>query len=447
MTWTVYSSLRESILNGALPPGESLSQVQLASQLGVSRGPLREAVRMLQREGLVEAEVNRRGRVSSFSIDDLEQLYAMRIVHESLAIRINVPRFTKRDIDALRGCLRRMEALAGHDLRQWQGVDREFHFTLLAHAGDRLMRTIRELYDHADRYRWLYIKGVPRALSIAADEHKAIFEASAGGDAALAAAHLARHLARTALTVLTHHAPEHDPTTVRAAIRLATGAETPAGERCRRSSRALLRDPLPLRRAAPRDASERQLRHQNQEPRLRVRVRRHAAEIGRGRIELRVRKLLAVQHVRRVQANLKVRSPHQRERARDAAVQQQRLIAAKAIDAQREEPLLKVCRHARRAALEARVGVEPFIERRILERDVVDVAVVENVAELQQRSRLPFERLARLPSAQDLAPEAAVVEERPAAAERQLPDAVERDAMRPRVLARDPAPSARRRIR
>jgi DNA-binding GntR family transcriptional regulator len=227
MTWTVYSSLRESILNGTLPPGESLSQVQLASQLGVSRGPLREAVRMLQREGLVEAEVNRRGRVSSFSIDDLEQLYAMRIVNESLAIRINVPRFTKRDIDALRGCLRRMEALAGHDLRQWQGVDREFHFTLLAHAGDRLMRTIRELYDHADRYRWLYIKGVPRALSIAADEHKAIFEASVEGDAALAAAHLARHLARTALTVLTHHAPEHDPTTVRAAIRLATGAETP----------------------------------------------------------------------------------------------------------------------------------------------------------------------------------------------------------------------------
>jgi DNA-binding GntR family transcriptional regulator len=239
MTWTVYSSLRESILNGALPPGESLSQVQLASQLGVSRGPLREAVRMLQREGLVEAEVNRRGRVSSFSIDDLEQLYAMRIVHESLAIRINVPRFTKRDTDALRGCLRRMESLAGHDLRQWQGVDREFHFTLLAHAGDRLMRTIRELYDHADRYRWLYIKGVPRALSIAAEEHTAIVEACVDGDAALAAAQLARHLARTALTVLTHHAPEHDPTTVRAAIRLATGAEAPAGSAAALKARSL----------------------------------------------------------------------------------------------------------------------------------------------------------------------------------------------------------------
>jgi DNA-binding GntR family transcriptional regulator len=230
MTWTVYSSLRESILNGSLPPGGPLSQVQLASKLGVSRGPLREAVRMLQREGLVEAEVNRRGRVSSFSIEDLEQLYAMRIVHETLALRINVPQFTRRDLDALRGHLRRMETLADHDLRQWQAVDRQFHFALVSHTGGRMMRTIRELYDHADRYRWLYIKGVPRALSIAAAEHRKIVESCERGDAAAAANELARHLARTALTVLTHRAPEHDPTIVRAAIRLATGVEVAPNE-------------------------------------------------------------------------------------------------------------------------------------------------------------------------------------------------------------------------
>jgi len=96
----------------------------------------------------------------------------------------------------------------------------------VAHAGDRLMRTIRELYDHADRYRGLYIKGVPRALSIAGDEHRKILDACVAGDSALASGHLARHLARTALTVLTNHAPEHDPTTVRAAIRLATGVDS-----------------------------------------------------------------------------------------------------------------------------------------------------------------------------------------------------------------------------
>ncbi len=228
MTWTVYSSLRESILNGAIAPGASLSQVQLASKLGVSRGPLREAVRMLQREGLVEAEVNRRGRVSSFSIEDLEQLYAMRIVHEALALRINVARFTKADLSALRGHLRRMDELAGHDVRQWQVVDRQLHLALVTHVGDRMMRMIRELYDHADRYRSLYIKEVPRALSIAAGEHKRIVDACAEGDAAQASAELARHLARTALTVMTHHAPEHDPTTVRAAVRLATGVEVAA---------------------------------------------------------------------------------------------------------------------------------------------------------------------------------------------------------------------------
>jgi DNA-binding GntR family transcriptional regulator len=230
MTWTVYTSLRESILNGAIAPGSFLSQVRLASDLGVSRGPLREAVRMLQSEGLVEAEVNRRGRVSKFSIEDLEQLYAMRIVHEALALRISVSQFTKRDLEALRGHLRRMDALADHDLRAWQAVDREFHFALVAHVGDRMMRTIRELYDHADRYRWLYIKGVPRALSIAGEEHRKIVDGCACGDAALAAGELARHLARTALTVLTHDAPEHDPTTVRAAIRLAIGVEAAASE-------------------------------------------------------------------------------------------------------------------------------------------------------------------------------------------------------------------------
>ena len=229
MTWTVYSSLRDSILKGALAPGMALSQVQLASDLGVSRGPVREAVRMLQREGLVEAEVNHRGRVSSFSVGDLEQLYAMRIVHEALALRISVARFTPRDIENLRGHLRRMDELAGRDLSKWQAVDRAFHFALVAHAGDRMLRTIRELYDHADRYRWLYIKGAPRALSIAAAEHARIVEGCARRDPASAAEELARHLARTALTVLAHHAPDHDLTTLHAAIRQATGADERTG--------------------------------------------------------------------------------------------------------------------------------------------------------------------------------------------------------------------------
>ena len=102
----------------------------------------------------------------------------MRIVHESLAIRINVPRFTKRDIDALRGCLAAWKRWPATTCGSGRASTANSISRCVAHAGDRLMRTIRELYDHADRYRWLYIKGVPRALSIAAEEHKAIFDAS-----------------------------------------------------------------------------------------------------------------------------------------------------------------------------------------------------------------------------------------------------------------------------
>jgi hypothetical protein len=86
------------------------------------------------------------------------------------------------------------------------------------------VRTIRKLYDHADRYRRLYIQGVPRALSIADDEHRKI------------------------LAVLTHHAPEHDPTTVGVAIRLATGVVPPFTDRSavRRSPTAAQVPPLNL---------------------------------------------------------------------------------------------------------------------------------------------------------------------------------------------------------
>lgn len=220
MAWTAYNSLRKALLDGDLRPGESLSQVQLAHRFGVSRGPLREAIRMLQRDGLVDAEVNQRARVSAFSTTDVEHLYAMRILHESLAIQLSVPRFTPSDIEELHSLLRRLDRLSTKDIAEWRGVHRDFHFALVKHTPDRLTRSIREMYDHTDRFRSLYIQEVPFAFVIAAAEHKRIVDSCAAGNAFDAAAHLARHLARTALTVLAHHAPTHDPAMVRAAIQI-----------------------------------------------------------------------------------------------------------------------------------------------------------------------------------------------------------------------------------
>ena len=215
----------------------TLSQVQLARQLGVSRGPLREAIRMLQSAGLVETQVNRRARVTPISIEELEHLYSMRIVSESLAVQVSVPRFGRTDVEKLRGYLVRMEGLGGNDIPQWRTVHREFHLALVAGVGEQLIRTIREMYDHTERYRSLYIKELPFALSIAAREHKKIVESCEMRDATAAAAHLARHLARAALTVLAHHAPTHDPALLRAAIMMATGDDTASASRIPRLRR------------------------------------------------------------------------------------------------------------------------------------------------------------------------------------------------------------------
>src|ERR1700743_3766248 len=90
----VHRRVREAILEAELPPGETMSQVALAEDLGVSRTPLREALRMLQGEGLIEARPNRRVRVAPMSADDLEQLYAVRVALEAQALRLAIPRMS-----------------------------------------------------------------------------------------------------------------------------------------------------------------------------------------------------------------------------------------------------------------------------------------------------------------------------------------------------------------
>ena len=222
----VYEQLREAILQGRLAPGLVVSQVQLARELGVSRTPLREAVRMLQREGLVEGEANRMVRVAPLSIQDIEELYAVRIANEALGIRLTVPRMTAADDAFLEESLRQMaQHAADGDIDTWEHHHREFHAHLVRGGGTRLRRMLAEFSDHAERYRRLYITSEPRAFSVGAAEHEAIVQACHDRDATRAAAELARHLSRTALTALMHIAPEHEPAMVRATLRTILGSD------------------------------------------------------------------------------------------------------------------------------------------------------------------------------------------------------------------------------
>jgi DNA-binding GntR family transcriptional regulator len=220
----LYVALREEILNGRLAEGEPLSQVKLAEQWGVNRTPLREALRMLQREGLIDAQYNRRARVSRLSTPDLEELYAERIITETLGIRLTVRAMEDADIAHLHRLIARMERLtSAESFTRWEAAHHDFHASLAVGAGKRTRARIAFLGDGARRYRHALSTMGTRAtegFAHGAKEHREIVLACEQRDAELAGWALATHLARTALSLISAREPTHDPATLREALRL-----------------------------------------------------------------------------------------------------------------------------------------------------------------------------------------------------------------------------------
>jgi len=216
----LYRQLRDGVLHGELAPGLIVSQVQLARRYNVSRAPLREALRMLQSEGLVEAQPGRRTRIALVSAPDLDELYAQRIVLEALAVRLTAPRASAAHVQELRALLAKMDEIAAtRDFVRWDVPHRQFHRRLIRDAGERLGSTMSDLADHAERYRRILLEQ-PRAWSAVAVEHKEIVDAFEARDGREAGARLAAHYATTALTVCATLAPDYEPVGVREALRL-----------------------------------------------------------------------------------------------------------------------------------------------------------------------------------------------------------------------------------
>ena len=218
----VHAYIRERILDGTLQPGTKLSQVTLAEQLGVSRTPLREVLRMLQEEGLVQIEPNQRTIVSVLDPRELDDIYASRIVLESLAVTMTVGHF---DAEARRRAAEQLaamrEAAAAGETERWFVIHSAFHRTVTSGASDTMQKQLTQLADRCVRYIRIIQGGEPNTWHKAGDrEHAQILSALEAGAKTKAQTRMANHLARTALKVLTDTSPDYVPRAVPAALEM-----------------------------------------------------------------------------------------------------------------------------------------------------------------------------------------------------------------------------------
>jgi DNA-binding GntR family transcriptional regulator len=225
----VHRRLRQDILRGRFPPGSVISQVQLASAYGVSRTPLREAMRMLQEEGLLHAEANRRARVAAFDLDDLEAISAQRILAAALATQLTTARM---DSASLAEMGRAFDALAvasaAGDAEAWYRADVKFHSLHFARGPELLLQDMRRLRERNNVYRVVWLRDEPHLDARSEAEHRIILEACRRGDPVEAAHGIARHYGRIALTVMTSAVPEREPLTIRTALQIALGVSNSA---------------------------------------------------------------------------------------------------------------------------------------------------------------------------------------------------------------------------
>ena len=224
----LHGYLRQCILDGKLPPGTKLSQVGLAEQLGVSRTPLREVLRMLQEEGFVEFEPNQRMRVKGLDPAELDSDYGARILLETLALSITLDSIgPQQQLEAKQQLMAMRDAARRDNFTAWFAAHGSYHRLLTCGAGESLLRQLRSFADRSVRYIRIYQVAEPHGWPVAGEtEHAGILEAVADGDGPAALARLARHLARTGLRVLADCAPDYVPVAVPRAVAL-VGADTP----------------------------------------------------------------------------------------------------------------------------------------------------------------------------------------------------------------------------
>lgn len=199
LTSVVHAEIERLILDGALPPGSKLTEAMLADRLGVSRGPIREAFRILEEAGLVRLEKNRGVFVRSIPLDEAMEIYDLRAMIDESAGRELAQRITPVQLKELRGLVDQMEQLVrgGHNTSAsdpYHALNLAFHDRIIAFVGNRkLIELYRRLVKELSLFRRVNLAD-GQQIPVSVQEHRAILKAIAAGDADAAGQALRAHV-------------------------------------------------------------------------------------------------------------------------------------------------------------------------------------------------------------------------------------------------------------
>ncbi|MDF3311156.1 GntR family transcriptional regulator [Rhodococcus sp. T2V] len=196
--------LRAQILCGAIAPGERIRQEDIAEQFGLSRLPVREALRMLETEGLTELQANKGARVPHLTMSEVDVIYRMRESLEPLALSESLPLLDAADIDRLKFTQDRIEA--NTDIQEFLDLDREFH--LISYSGctvEPLSSYVVRLWNTTQHYRRAFVAlSGPGRMWIVNAEHRLLFDAIVRRDGVDAGNILRGHIRRTRIELAQH---------------------------------------------------------------------------------------------------------------------------------------------------------------------------------------------------------------------------------------------------
>jgi DNA-binding GntR family transcriptional regulator len=196
--------LRDAILNGDIAPGARIRQEDVAERFGASRLPVREALRILEAEGLTEHEPNKGARVPSLQMHEVDVIYQMRERLEPLALTESIPNLDRSDLERLAEVQARIEA--NTDVGAFLALDREFH--LLTYSGcdiDQLTSMVRRLWNSTQHYRRAFVSlSGPGRMWVVNAEHRLLLDAIERRDPVDAERYLSGHIRRTRIELDKH---------------------------------------------------------------------------------------------------------------------------------------------------------------------------------------------------------------------------------------------------